>query len=53
MKDYRKLVIMECDNGYIVEHQREAIPSKNVAYICNNYKELREYVENYFEGGVQ
>lgn len=52
MTNYRKLVIMEVDNGYIVEHRREAIPTKNVAYICNNYKELRDYVENYFEGGV-
>lgn len=49
---HRKLVIMEVDNGYVVEHDREVIPYKKVAYICNNFKELRDYVENYFEGGV-
>jgi hypothetical protein len=44
---------METDNGYIVEHRRKSMPTRNVAYICNNFKELRDYVEEYFDGGVE
>ena len=53
MTHYRKLVIMETENGYVVEHRRESVQrTAYVAYICPTFKNLTEYVESYFEGGI-
>lgn len=46
---YKKLVIMETDNGYIVEYNRQENPIKKVAYICKHLEEVIKYIEKCFE----